>query len=64
MLLQDPDSGEHLTAIGIGLTEAEVGELRDRLEALLADPDPSRHEHVASADFQTELTVWIDPADS
>ncbi len=41
------------------LTEAEAREMRDKLEALLADAG-NRHEHVASADFQVEVTIWLD----
>ena len=43
------------------LTEAEARELRDSLTHLLTDPPGERHEHVASADFQVEVTVWLEP---
>lgn len=45
--------------VGLELTEAEARETRDKLQILLADPG-SRHEHVASADFQVEVTLWLD----
>jgi predicted DNA-binding protein (UPF0251 family) len=51
-------SGRELQRVGLALTEAEARELRDTLEILLEDPG-ERHEHVSSADFQRELTVWL-----
>ena len=51
-----------LDNVGIGLTQEEAEELRDKLEILIADA-ASRHEHVSSADYQTELTVWIERGD-
>ena len=44
-----------LSHIGLALTESEARELRDTLDALLLDSQ-ERPEHVASADFQRELT--------
>lgn len=58
MFIEDVDSRTKLASVGLGLTEAEARELRDVLETLLDDQE-ARHEHVSSADYQTELTVWI-----
>jgi hypothetical protein len=44
--------------LGLGLTETEAREVRLSLDALLLDPR-KRHEHVASADFQHEPTIWL-----
>jgi hypothetical protein len=45
--------------LGLCLTRAEARELRDDLDALLRG-DQDRHVHLFSADFQTDLTIWID----
>jgi hypothetical protein len=58
MKIDDVVNKHELRHVGLGLTEAEAMELRDTLEALLGDPKP-RHEHVSSADFDRELTVWL-----
>jgi hypothetical protein len=58
MRIDDINGNTHLTHVGLGLTEAEARELRDTLDILLNDPE-DRHEHVSSADYQTELTLWI-----
>ncbi|HVF05075.1 MAG TPA: hypothetical protein VNA20_09560 [Frankiaceae bacterium] len=52
-------SGAVRDEVELRLTEAEARELRDKLEAMLGDAEP-RHEHVASADFQNQITVWLD----
>jgi hypothetical protein len=62
MRIEDVDSGTQVKSLGLRLTAAEAAELRDALEALLADPQTERHEHVSSADYQTEITVWIGSA--
>ena len=59
MHIHDLDSETQITQLGLRLTTAEAAELRDSLEVLIDDPRPGRHEHVASADYQTEITVWI-----
>ena len=59
MRIEDLDDGRRFNNIGVALTRDEAEELRDSLKQLLADPSPVRHEHVSSADFQTELTVWL-----
>jgi hypothetical protein len=59
MKIEDLESKRPVHLLGLGLTRAEARELRDDLEALLGGGE-IRHEHVASIDFQTELTVWID----
>lgn len=61
MRIQDLESKQPLHLLGLCLTRAEAQELRDDLDALLSG-DEGRHEHVPSADYQTELTVWIDDA--
>lgn len=58
MRIDDTANGRELQHVGLGLTEAEARELRDTLEILFQDP-AERHEHVSSADFQRELTVWL-----
>jgi hypothetical protein len=62
MVIDDFGGQRRLVNVGLGLTRDEALELRDTLDTLLADPDPARHEHVSSADYQTELTVWIEHA--
>ena len=49
---------DQLRSVGIGLTEAEAHELIGSLEDILAG-NPDRHEHISSADYQTEITVWL-----
>jgi hypothetical protein len=56
--INDTENNRTLRHVGLGLTEPEARELRDTLDTLLLDPQ-ERHEHVASADFQHELTIWI-----
>jgi hypothetical protein len=58
MRIDDTANSRELQHVGLGLTEGEARELRDTLETLLRDP-AERHEHVSSADFQRELTVWL-----
>jgi hypothetical protein len=58
MEINDTENNLTLRHVGLGLTEPEATELRDTLDTLLRDPG-ERHEHVASADFQTELTIWL-----
>ncbi|WP_116951006.1 hypothetical protein [Jiangella endophytica] len=58
MRIEDAATGASIAAAGLELTPDEARELVDSLAALLAGP-AGRHEHVADADFRTELTVWI-----
>ncbi|MEJ7569383.1 MAG: hypothetical protein WKF41_14090 [Gaiellaceae bacterium] len=58
MQINDTENERRLKHVGLGLTEAEARELRDTLDTLLLDPG-DRHEHVASTDFQNELTIWL-----
>jgi hypothetical protein len=58
MRIDDVNGSRQLAHVGLGLTESEANELRDTLDLLLSDP-AERHEHVSSADYQTELTIWI-----
>ncbi len=58
MEINDTENNRKLSHVGLGLTEGEARDLRDTLDTLLADPG-ERHEHVASIDFQTELTIWL-----
>jgi hypothetical protein len=54
--------GQAVPNVTLWLTRAEASELRDSLEQMLGDPAPERHEHVASADYRTEITVtWERP---
>lgn len=62
MRIEDADTGRLIATAGLELTVDEASELVDSLTALLASP-PGRHEHVSSADYQTELTVWLTGAD-
>lgn len=62
MRIDDVALNRRLSHVGLALTLQEARELRDVLEVLLR-AEPGRHEHVASADYQTELTVWIGPPD-
>ena len=59
MKIEDLESKRPVHLLSLCLTTAEARELRDDLTTLLSDAR-ERHEHIASADFQTELTVWID----
>ena len=61
MRIENLESKEPVYILGLALTRAEARELRDDLDSLL-NADEARHEHVSSADYQTELTVWIDDA--
>jgi hypothetical protein len=58
MRIYDLKSKTPLSSVGLGLTASEARELRDSLDGLLGSP-AGRHEHVSSADYQTELAVWI-----
>jgi hypothetical protein len=64
MRIKDLESQKRLYVVEICLTRDEAQELRDDLDVLLRDSG-GRHEHVSSADYQTDLTVWIsdDPGD-
>lgn len=57
----ESSSGDRITSIALFLTESEASELRDALDGMLADRaaggSTSRHEHVSSADYRTEITV-------
>lgn len=57
MQIKDLETNKQLHVIGLGLTPAEARELQGDLERLLTDGGD--HLHVSSADYQTELTVWI-----
>lgn len=57
--IEDVKEGRLLRHVGLRLTTSEIAELRDSLALLLEGP-PERHEHVSSADYQTEITVWLD----
>jgi hypothetical protein len=64
MRIDDVNQGRQLRHVGLGGTSDEAEELRDTLELLLSDTGEARHEHVSSADYQTELTVWIERTQS
>jgi hypothetical protein len=59
MRIHDTAADRDLAHVGLRLTEPEALELRDSLTALISDP-VQRHEHVSDANFEVELTVWID----
>lgn len=61
MRMTDLETKMSVDVLGLCLTRAEAQELRDDIDALLAHGG-DRHEHVSSADYQTELTVWISDA--
>ncbi len=63
MRIGNPENRESLARVGIELTSADCRELIDSLNALL-EGAPGRHEHVASPDFKTEVTVWLAPSDA
>jgi hypothetical protein len=52
--------GQTLPSAYLWLTRAEAVELRDALDQMLADGDSTWHAHIASADYQTEVTVTLD----
>lgn len=58
MRIKDLEAKKPVHLVELCLTRAEAQELRDDLDTLLTDGG-GRHEHVSSADYQTELTVWI-----
>lgn len=60
MRLDDYDHEEPraLHSVGLGLTFDEARELHDALHSVLDDPE-GNHVHVSSADYQTEVTVFI-----
>ncbi len=59
MRIDDVNEGRQLAHVGLQLTVAEARELRDSLDLLLGEGGVARHEHVSSADYQTEVTVWL-----
>ncbi len=61
MILKDFDTGASLHSVGIALTRSEAKELRSSLDDILGS-EAGRHEHVSSADYQTEVTVWLEGA--
>lgn len=52
------DEPQPLQSVGLGLTFDEARELHDALHSLLDQPE-GNHVHVSSADYQTEITVFI-----
>jgi len=58
MRILDEGEDRSLNRITLYLTMSEASEMRDTLEALLADP-VERHEHISSSDYLKELTVCI-----
>jgi hypothetical protein len=58
MELRDAASATAIRRLEMALTRSEAEEMRDTLEILLAG-DPGRHEHVPSADYQAEVTIWL-----
>lgn len=58
--IQDPQSNRNLDYVALRLTRSEASELRDKLGGLLEAGDSNRHSHVASKDFQVEISIWLD----
>ncbi len=52
--------GRPLPTVYLWLTAAEARELRDGLNDLLAREDPNWHAHLASVDFDREITIALD----
>jgi hypothetical protein len=59
MRIQDFEASKPLSVVGVALTPEEAVELCAAVQALL-DGKPGRHEHVSAADYQTEITVWLE----
>jgi hypothetical protein len=61
--IEDPNSDTVLDRIDVCVEESEAEELRDKLEILLRDSERGEraHEHVSSADYKVEMTVWLNP---
>lgn len=57
----ETSNGQNVTSITLFLTEPEASELRDALDAMLANRAASGslsgHWHVSSSDYQTEVTL-------
>lgn len=60
MRLRDGLTGLSISHIEVLLQRDEVLELIGALEALVRPEAPSNHEHVSSADYQTEITVSVE----
>ena len=58
MRIENGENRQALARVGIELTRNECRELIDSLNTLI-ESDSGRHEHVASPDFKTEITVWL-----
>jgi hypothetical protein len=58
MRILDEENDKALNGLTLYLTMSEASELKDSLEAILADPI-GRHEHVTSKDGSKEITVCI-----
>ena len=64
MRILDNASDRASQAVTLYLTRPEAQELRDSLDALLADESGRRHEHVMDDDYRKEITVCLyDEAD-
>ena len=60
MEIQDPQNNRNLDYVALRLTRSEASELRDKLAGLLEAGDSNRHSHVASEDFQVEISIRVD----
>lgn len=58
MLLKDKKNNE-LSTVTIVLLRDEAQELMDSLNSMLTRAESS-HEHIASADFKKEITVYVE----
>jgi hypothetical protein len=63
MRIENAENRQALARVGIELTRGECRELIDSLTALMENGS-GRHEHVASLDFKTEVTVWLAAPDA
>ena len=52
--------GEAISNVYIWPSRVEASELRDSLDQMLHAADPEHHEHISSADHQTEITVCLE----
>ena len=59
MKIENAITKEQMDKVVLWLSRNEAAELRDSLDALLKNQNIARHEHVASGDFEREVTVII-----
>ena len=58
----ESEDGSQLRNVSLWLTHDEASELRDALQDMLERGPSAGHAHVASADYQTQVSVtWEEP---